>query len=74
MNGIGMQIFYLDAHFYQGEFYKSAKSSIGLYRRSDGSVCLDEWNDDKLNGCGIIKYSNDNVYIGEFKENLMDGW
>ena len=74
MNGIGMQIFCSDDHFYQGEFYKSAKSGIGLYRWSDGSVCLGEWNDDKLNGYGIIKYSNDNVYVGQFKENLMDGW
>ena len=74
MNGIGMQIFCSDDHFYQGEFYKSAKSGIGLYRWSDGSVCLGEWNDDKLNGYGIIKYSNDNVFVGEFKENLMDGW
>jgi hypothetical protein len=69
-----MQIFCSDDHFYQGEFYKSAKSGIGLYRWSDGSVCLGEWNDDKLNGYGIIKYSNDNVFVGEFKENLMDGW
>ena len=74
MNGIGMQIFCSDDHFYQGEFYKSSKSGIGLYRWSDGSVCLGEWNDDKLNGYGIIKYSNDNVFVGEFKENLMDGW
>ena len=74
MNGIGMQVFYSDDHFYQGEFYKSAKSGIGLYRWSDGSVCLGEWNDDKLNGYGLIKYSNDNVYIGQFKDNLMDGW
>lgn len=27
-----------------------------------------------MNGYGVIKYANDNIYMGEFKENIMDGW
>jgi len=63
-----------DDNFYQGEFLKSEKNGIGLYRWPDGTLCLGEWKDNKLNGYGIYKFADGSEYKGEWNKSMFHGY
>ena len=57
---------------YEGQFTEGRRNGFGI-QITDGFNYLGHWCDDVRSGVGIIKFSNQNTYIGIFNGNQITG-
>lgn len=69
---IGGKAVYYTEHTYNGTFQGDRKHGQGAMRSIEGFY-KGSWVNDEKNGKGSMKYSNDDIYNGDWKKGLKDG-
>ena len=60
---------------YKGELLDGNRHGEGIYYYVNGDIYEGNWKNNKKDGEGTLVYQNDSrTYVGQFKNDLFNGW